>query len=415
MKKLLRYFKPISTAISIACASAVFLIIVIPNAYPSDNESLDLTVTKFLDSLSYKYNGFEFKLMELSVGEQYTDNVTYQKTKALDDFITLSKLGIGVRYEGKARSLEFRGDIVSQNYAKNSNFNNITEEFTTNFRNEFSENDRMSLKNDFLHTNQPLFWRADYFDEQFLREQVRGELKYLKNDFHIDYAKDVSKQLTLITKYDNNIYTFSGTGASGLQNSVFNNPGLEADYLISSATTALISYDFANRRFEDGENATIHTVVVGGRQYITKKLFFDGRAGFNSVESYDDKSFTKPVYHTSFGYQKDTDTFASLSFDKKDILNPYNTTIFDNWRTTLSLRKQLLERFKCSFSLFYGEGEMFPSNNKRRMTGINTTLKYDINQNLSGNFIYTYTHSNTGIETSGYTKNTIFLGLTAAF
>ncbi|NUO09231.1 MAG: hypothetical protein HUU08_11215 [Candidatus Brocadia sp.] len=414
MKQLVRYFKTISTAISIACLWAIFVTVAISSAYSSDNDSLDLTVTKFLDSLSFNYKGFDIKVMEVSVGEEFDDNVTYNEKNQVEDFITTLGSGLGVKYEGKTRSLEFLGKAKGRIYAENPDFNNITEELLLNFVNEFSRNDRIRLRDDFIHSDEPLFYREDFFSEQFGRTQ--GRFEYFRNNFHIDYAKDISKQLTVITKYDNSVNIFSGIEDSdNLENSVLNNPGFEIDYLFSSTTTSLFSYDFINRRFEGGEDASINKITAGIRQYITKKLYFDGRAGFDFIDSYDDKSTTKPVIFTSIAYQKDTDTVASISFDRQDTTSPYVDDVFENWRTTLSLKRQLMERFQGSLSIFYGEGEYMSSNFKTRLTGANATFRYDINQSLRGTFTYTYSHDNTSSEDLGYTKNTVFFGLAASF
>lgn len=376
----------------------------------SDGSRIDLSLTRLLDYLSYKYKGFQVQITGISIGETFDDNITYVKENEQDDFITEAGLGLGIKYEGKNRTLELIGSVLNRTYAKNSEFDNTVEDLTLGFVNEFSEYDRMSLSNVFIHSNEPLFFRSDFFDEQFAR--TGGQFEYTRNNFNIDYTRDITRQLSVIARYGNSIDIFSGVD---LEDSFFNKAGLEADYLFSSTTTSLFSYDFSNREFEDNQDASIHTITTGIRQYITKKLYFDGKAGLDFIDSFEDKNFTRPIGLASITYEKDTDTRASLSFEKKYDITPYEDDVFNRWRTTASFSKQLLERLRCSLSVFYGEGEFISSNFKNRLYGGNSTLKYDITEFLKGNFTYTHSQSDTNFETVGYTKNTVFFGLTAEF
>lgn len=409
MNNLVRCLK-ISSAV---CCWVVIIITVLSNAYSFDNtdtNKLDLSLTRVLDYLSYNYKGFQIQITDVSIGETFDDNVTLAKENKKEDFITDAGFGLGVKYEGKNRTLALIGNITHRTFAENNNFDNTTEDVTLNFENEFTEHDRMSLNDVFSHSNEPLFFRRDFFEEQFGR--IGGRFEYIRNSFHFDYTKDVAKQLSAIARYDNSIDTFSKVD---LQDSFLNKVGVEADYLFSSVTTSLISYDFANRRFQDDKDASINTITAGIRQYITKKFYFEGRTGLDFIDSFEDKKLIKPVVLTSLTYEKDNITHASLSFDKKYDTSPYNEDIFNRWKTTASLRRQLSERLQCSLSLFYGEGEYISSNFKNTLSGTNSTLKYDITKFLKGNFTYTYTHSDTNLKTAGYTKNTVFLGLSAEF
>ncbi|MCC6325245.1 MAG: outer membrane beta-barrel protein [Candidatus Brocadia sp.] len=410
MNNLVRYLKKV---ISIACLWIVICVTAFSSAYSSDDvddNGLILSTTRFLDSLSYNYKGFEMQVAGVSIGEEYDDNVTFSKDDRKEDFITSLGLGLSAKYEGKLRSLELRGNIIGRIFSQNSDFTNLTEDLNVTFKNEFSRYSRMSVRNKFEHSDEPLFFREDYYTQQFGRGQ--GRFEYFQNDFYIDYARDVTKQLTLIAKYNNVIDLLSG---QDYQDSLLNKAGVEAGYIFSSTTTSLFSYDFANRRFQDESHASIHTVTTGIKQFITEKLAFDGRTGLNYIDSFDNDHFTKPVFMTSLIYQKDTDTIARLSFEKKHETSRYEEDIFDNWRTTASVSRQLLERLRGSLSVFYGEGEYLILDTKNKLLGANSAFVYDIARNLKGNFTYTFTRSDDDPGTFYYTKNTVFFGLTAEF
>ncbi|QII12815.1 hypothetical protein KsCSTR_34360 [Candidatus Kuenenia stuttgartiensis] len=395
----------------IVCLWAVTFTASLSSTYAFDNDRLDLTITRFLDSLSYKYKGFDIKITEVSVGERFDDNTTFTNENKKEDFITNAQLGLGVKYEGKTRTFELTGDIGYQAFAKNSNFNNITQHINLNFKNEFSKRDRINLKNVFTHIEAPSSEDEDFSLQQFGRST--GRFEFFQNKFDINYSYDIAKQISLFVKYANEINIFSGSNRS---NSFLNNPGVGLSYLFSPTETIfLFSYDFTSVQFENDPDATIHTIGPGIRQYITKKLFFDGKTGVDFIDSFDDENLTKPFVQASLTYIVNERTRARLSFDKKYTTSPYFADIFNNWRTSASVTRQMLERLGCSLSIFYGEGEYVFSSFEQRLLGVNSSLNYDISRNLKGRLTYTYSQLDSNFETAEYSKNTVFLGLTAGF
>jgi len=410
VNNLVRCLKTISTA----CLGVVIFTAALSSAYAFDNDRLDLTITRFLDSLSYNYKGFDIKITKVSIGETFDDNITFTKENKQKDFITDLGLGLGVKYAGKTRTFELTGDISNQTFAKNDTFNNITQHINLNFKNEFSKRDRISLNNIFTHFEAPSSTDEGdegYFSQQFGR--TAGRFEFFQNKFNIDYSNDVAKQLSLVVKYANEINVFSGASTP---NSILNKPGLGLSYLFSpTATIFSLLYEFTNVQFETEEDATINTIGPGIRQYITKKLYFDGSTGVDFINSFDDENLTKPFVQASLTYIIEEKTSARFSFNKKYGTSPYFAEIFNNWRTSASLTRQMLERLGCSLSVFYGEGEFISSTFKQKLVGANSSLKYDISRNLKGNLTYTYSQFDSNVETVGYSKNTLFLGLVAEF
>ncbi|WKZ18007.1 MAG: outer membrane beta-barrel protein [Candidatus Jettenia sp. CY-1] len=408
MNNLIKYFK--TTFLSFVVFFAAFFIAANPNAYSFDYHEPVLSVTNFLDSLSYDYKGFNIKLTGISVGETYDDNVTFEHENEKDDFITDASIGFGISYMGKASSFELVGNLHSQAFMKNNEFNNISEDIDFSFNHEFSENDRLSVKNFFVYSEAPLFFRDDFFDEQFVREG--GRFKHYTNRFNIDYTKDISKQISVTVRYMNDLNAFSEVD---IQTSYLNSGGFEIGYLLSSATRFSVSYDILHRQFENAEDALVNTITTGIRQYITKKLYFDGGVGIDFIDSFDDKNYTRPLYFASVTYEVDEKTSAGISFLKKNSTNAYTADIFNEWRTAINFKRQILERFGCAFSVFYGDGEYASSNFQRELFGVKTNLTYDINKNLRANLAYSYSDLSSNVETTEYEKNTIFLGLIAEF
>ncbi len=408
MNNLIRYLKTIPTA----CLWVVIFTAALSNAYAFGNDRLDLTITRFLDALSYNYKGFDIKIEGVSIGEEFDDNITLADKDELEDFITNAGLKVGVIYEGKTRSLELIGNINNQTFAKNDIFNNITQDVTLNFTNEFSKYDRMSLKNVFSHSEAPLFSRDEFFEEEQFGERGGGRLDYFKNRFNVNYSRDFAKQLTITTRYANDIDIFSGVDRPS---SAQNRAGLETAYSLSPTTIFFFTYDFAIREYEDQGNISINTIATGIRQYITKKLYFDGRTGLDFIDSVDDKSPTRGLIRSALTYQIDRDLKASISFQKSNNADSYSPSLYSGWRTSASLTRQMLERLRFSLLAFYGEGKSLSGDFEQKLLGANSSLIYDISKNLKGNLTYAYSQSDPNIETSGYTRTTVFLGLTAGF
>lgn len=406
VNNLTKYFKiPAVAALWIAS-----LVIASSNVYSFDYYGLDLSLTKFLNSLSYNYRGFDIKVKGVAIGETYDDNVTFSSDDKEEDFITNMGVGIGVDYEGKRNSFGFIANIYNETYARNNTFNNIAQDLTLNFKSEFSKYSRINLQNVFSHSDAPLFFTGEFFTEQFGRPS--GRFDYFQNTFSIDYENDIARQITTTARYTNNIDAFSGIN---LPASFQNAAGFGVKYLLSSATNLLWSYDFIYRQFDNGGDATIHIITTGVRQYITKKFYFDGAAGLDFIDSFDNENFVKPVFQASLTHELDENSDAKLSFTKQSSTSPYFKDIFNHWQTSLSFNRQVLKRLGCSLSLFYGEGEYITSNLEQNFWGARSIFTYDINDNLKWNFTYTYSQADANFEGAEYTKNTVFLGLTAEF
>ena len=410
MKTLLRYFKILSNSI----LWLFLFIVIVSNVYASDN-SLDLTVTNFLDSLSYNYKGFNIKVTGVAIEETYDDNIIFSDEDELDDFITELRAGVGVKYEDKTKKLDFIGVVNNQTFAKNSDFSNVAEDVILNFKNEFSKYDRVTLTNIFTHSEAPLISSlgTDFLEEQFLRKR-EGRLDVFTNRFNINYSRDLSRKLSVFALYGNAVSIFSG---ADIENSFLNEGGFGTGYVLSPTTSFSLSYRFTHREFEDDADASLQTIAPGIRYNITKKLYFDGRAGIVFIESFDDTSHTLPIARASLTYQRDPDTLASLTIERRNETDSYNEDVTSSTVTSATLSRQLLERFRASISFFYGQGETISSDSEFSFLGANTTLSYDINKNLKGNLTYTYSDFDPESETGGggYTKNTVILGLSASF
>ena len=415
-------------------AAVVFLPIVFFTLLPSFVYSFDYTdvnlttVTNSLDSLDYNYKGFDIKFKSFAVGETFDDNILYTKNDKKEDLITNINLGVGIKYEGKMNTFELIGNLYNEIYAKNDEFNSTSEDVGLNFKSELSKNDRISLNDVFLHTYLPLFFKDQFISDQFGRPQDR--FSQYKNLFHTEYTHDLTRQLSTSIKYDNELNLFPSDTVSVdpslnnniLSDSFLNKATSETSYLLSSSTTISFLYSFLYEQFaerritENGKDASIQTIAPGIKQYITKKMYFIVRPGIDFIDSYDGGDLVKPNIQSSLTYEMDVNTRFLLLYEKRYDTNSYVNDIFNQWRTSLSFTHQLSERFGFSQMLFYGKGEFISSDTSRQqLLGSKSSFTYDINKNVKGELAYSHAESDGEIGTAGYSKNTVFIGLTAAF
>jgi len=363
-----------------------------------------ISLTVFLLMPMSAYPWLDIKV-EGSVSEIYDDNTTFTEENEKSDSITNLTLSLAVKYEGKTQTLKFIGHINQQIFAENHGFNNTSQDFDLIFSSELSKYDRISLENVFTHTYEP---RS--FEEAFGR--TGGRYSYYRNRFNFNYTKDISKQFSLITRYANEINEIS---REDLKDSYLNKVGFEVDYFTSFATLLLFSYGFANRKFEYSKDASIQTMAIGIRPYISKRVYFDGKIGVDFINSYNDKGYSKPLILASLTDEISRNTRAGLSFAKQYNTDAYTEDIFNYWQTSAFFKRELLKRLRYSLSGFYGEGEYVSLDIIDKLWGANIALTYDFREKLRGNLGYTYSDLDSTDVSREYIKNTVFLSLTVEF
>ena len=376
-------------AVLTACLTAIFLLICMSS-----------------NVFAFPYKGLDIKVGG-TVSEMYDDNIT--RTNSSDnkkgDFTTRLALNLGVKYEGKTRTLDFTGRINRDIFTTNHNFNNTSEKLELNFQNELSKYDIIRLKNTFNHA-----YEQSSFDDTF--EGAEGRYAYYKNQFNLDYTRDISKQFTVIARYANEINELSREGS---KDSYLNTLGFEADYIYSADTVFFMLYDFSKRTYDETRDISIHTVAAGIRQYITKQLYFDGTGGLDFIISLEDTKDTGEYIQGSLTDEIDENTALSLSFTKRKQTISYREDFFDSWRISGLFKRQLLKRLGCSLSGFYGKGEYKSLNLTDSLRGANIAFSYELRKNLRGDLTYTYTDKDSTDKALGYTKNVISSGLTIEF
>jgi hypothetical protein len=363
----------------------------------------------FLLALSWPALAYQVGNVEINpsaaVRETFDDNITYLNTDPKQDFITTATLGLSAKYEGKTQSLDFLGHINQEIFARNNDFNNTSEDFTLNFQKELSRYDRISLKNLFLHAQDP---RS--FEDAFGR--TSGRYSYYKNRFSLGYSHDFSKQISLTGSYANEADLFS---LSSQSDSYLNRIGLRLEDALSSSAILLFSYDLAYRTFDPGKNALTNTLAAGLRYYFTKQLYLEGNTGLDIIDSYDNRTYFKPLIKVSLIDDVDENTRTNITFSHKYSTNAYEQNIFNYTQIFCSVTRRLLERLAVSLNGFYGKGKYIGTDIKDKLTGAGIGFSYDIGHNIKGTLNYNYERAHSNVDSRGYAKNSITLGLEVDF
>lgn len=353
---------------------------------------------------AFDLEDLDFKV-RTSVSESYDDNITQTHEDEQKDFITNLSFGLGIKSERKTGSFDLTARIIQQIFAKYSGYNELSEDLVFNLQQEFSKYDRMRLTDVFSHT-----YESITFEQAFGRPP--GRYSHFRNRFDFGYTRDIARQISLTAKYGNEINAFSREGVS---NSFQNKVGLQMEYFPTSVDTITSSYEFTSRSFDPGEDIYTHSIAAGLRHYLTNQLYFDGRGGMDFINSYINKDYTKAFIQTSLTSDIDESSQASISFTKRYETTPYSEDLFDQWRISGMFTRQAFKRLGFFISAFYGQGEYIIADITDKLLGVDIGFSYDLTRDLKGRLNYNYSNVDSTSDTRDYTRNRVFLGLTAEF
>jgi hypothetical protein len=351
-------------------------------------------------------NSYSFPYGDLNIGiggtinETYDDNLTFSKKDSKADLITDLGLSLNVNYEGKRRSLGFTTQINEEVYAKYTDIKNSSQILTCKLQNEFSKYDRMTLIYSFSHAQSPAS-----FQEEF--GVVRGKLNSYQNRVDLNYKRDISEDFNLTARYSKD-YANEISSEGEITSSSLNRIGLTANYIYSTDTTFSLSYNLTKRK----DNDASYSVNTGMRQYINKRLYFDGKGAVDVLTTF---GVASNSIQGSLTDEIDSNNVASLSFIRREQSVSNRFDVYRNWQVIGQYGKQLSDRLGGSLRCSYGRGRFIKAGGGNQSMGVSSSISYDFNETLHGSLQYTYSTSDSTNEVQGYYKNTISLGLTASY
>jgi len=353
---------------------------------------------------AYKIDNLELNV-NAGAKETYDDNVTYVKENRKKDSSTTMLLGFDAKYENALRSLNASGNIYHQMFNKYTKYDNTSQDFSLDFKNEFSSRMRLNITDNFLHAYEP---RS--FEQAF--EAVPGRYAYFQNDFGAIFDADINKRLIGKIKYANSTDIFS---RADLSDSYLNQGGFGLEYELSELTKLLVDYDFAERDFSPGNSASAHILSGGVKTNLNKRLSIEGDVGVDIINSFNDSDYAKPHFKATVNHDVDEKTMATLSFLKEYSTTAYTEDIFNHWQVYAVLKRQLSRRFDVSLSAFYGEGRYVSSDIHDGLRGANVDLIYNFSEKIKTTLGCAYSQADSSDSSREYTKNLISLGLLVQF
>ncbi len=337
--------------------------------------------------------------------EYYDDNITYSEDNEISDMVSRLTLGVTASMEGKLQAFESALNVAHEFYMDNSLYDNTSEDLTARYSRELLKFDRMSLKDTFRHADEP-----SSFEEAF--ETTPGRYQYYRNNFEVNYIKDISSQLVLSLIYAHEGYWRSRVD---LSDSFLNRWGLEARHSITSSTILLFSYNYLIRAFDPGTSAKTNDLSAGLIQYITKQLYLNINGGLDLISSYNKEDYVRGHFSFSLTNDVDENTSTRFSFIKRYETNSSTEDLFDNWRISGALTHRLMERLSGTLSGFYGRGTYESLDTTDDFTGVNTALAYDFLPNIKGEISYLYAQTASNHADREYMKNRVTASIKVNF
>ncbi len=335
-----------------------------------------------------------------SVNETYDDNITYEKSNQREDFITSLIAALSLNHTGRTSEIDVTARTTQQIFARYfDKFNNNSQDVNLNFTDQLTEYNKLTIKDTFNHTYDP---RS--FEDEF--GKGGGRFSYLLNRSAATFISEINKLIVVNTRYTGEQYLPSRRNRS---DSYLNSGGMQVDFNWNSYTMTSIMYDYSNRNFNPGADATVHSPAVLYRQYILNQLYFDLKGGVDFINSYNDQQYTKPFVIFGIHNEIDRNSRFSVTITKQYYPDTYTQDISDNWRVSGIFVQQVGRRILLNLNAFYGRGEYIQRDEKYTLEGIITSISYEMLSNIDISIQYSFTKSEGYYQ---YLKNSFMMGIT---
>ncbi|MBF0505099.1 MAG: outer membrane beta-barrel protein [Candidatus Omnitrophica bacterium] len=335
----------------------------------------------------------------------FDDNITSVEKGRRSDFITNLETGLVLLQKGETHELSVKGDLIEQIFAKNSNFDNLSEDLNLSFKQELSKYDRVAITDILTNSSEPRT-----FQDAFGRSN--GRYNIFNNQTGLSYTHDFSKRLSGEVHASDTVNNYSKSAGV---NSVLYQAGTKVNYTFDSATILNTSYDYIRRIFEHNGSATVNSLLSGVRRYFTSQFYLDLAAGPDFIKTFTGRNVIKPHYKAAVTDQVDQNNNVSLSFEKQDTTTSYDQDLFNSWRTALNLSRQFSQRLNGNMNIFYGQGRYEHLGINESFVGVATQVSYDLTRKTKLSAGYNYTNSLSKNIGNAYRKNYFYISIGILF
>lgn len=386
---------------------------------------------KFAPVYAYEfppYEGLTLKI-EGKLTEKYSNNITYAQDNKnrIEQWTTLLTLGLNVGYEGKKRALILGGQMSQPVRFDKSDIRNSSEIGTLDFVNEFSSFDKIRIKDIYTHTRVPgSINERDFREEceklyreygidvtrndprcvEFEREfgVSQGAFDTYQNYFNLNYSRNISDQIIVSGEYTNNKYDSTEETSN---DSIRNRFKFGVNYSLSQTTAFFLWYALSNRSYDRRNDISTNLFRAGIRQYITKRLYFNGDIGMDFTPITDSVS-----YNALLTGDLDEKTSANIHFLRDTRTAVDRDDVFRSWRVIGRLTRSLTEDLIVVLSAFYGEGDFVSAEVIDTLLGASVSSNYIFWQHkrgarITGNLGYRYSKLDSTDQSRGYDTSSI--------
>ena len=263
-----------------------------------------------------------------------------------------------------------------------------------------------------------------------------------------DWTREFSTELS----YVNSVYDYENSGGTALQPSyaglldrLEQTIGLDLQWHVSPTTTALIGYKFSQVNFTGNEQIALNAASmpyysnsrdnwsqsgsVGLQHNFLDNLKGTANVGVQYTEYYNDPSATSslgPIADASLIYTYASGSYAQLGVTESRnatdtvqidsqgqiTLDQESTVVYGsiNQSVTPKLMGSLVGRYQYSV---YHNGQFNSQSADFSTVGLN--LSYAFNRHVSSDIGYNFDWYTTPVPGQGYTRNRVYLGVTATY
>jgi hypothetical protein len=287
-----------------------------------------------------------------------------------------------------------------------------------------------------------------------ISQPYRVDGNNLANNATVSLVTDWTREFSTLSTYNNGYYDYENSGGTA------NNPSLAAllnriDQYIGTDfrwgftrdTLALLGYQFEwvdytagepigqstrfpfTRYYSNDRNYYSHIVYGGFQSSILPNLNVSLKAGVQASQFYNDSA--SPNFITPYVVSTASYTYAPGSYVQAGIQHEQNATstsalgsngnITQNQQSTVlsaSINHQITAKLNGSLigtfqSSRYNQGAY--NNNSEYIYGLAAHLNYTINQHFSTGIGYNFDDLQSNIPGQGYSRNRVYIGVTAAY
>ena len=341
------------------------------------------------------------------IDEVYNDNVNTSGTDSQSDWLTNAMIGIDFVSEIRSVDISLTGNLYQQYSVENEERNVTYQDLMFALNKNFSENVTFGLSDVLQHYPESrsfgvLFGRSD------------ANTGYLSNNFTTGLTVYATGKLFFTGVYSNGIMN---NDSDTMSDTVLHNPGGSIGYSFDTANIVRLSYLYTLMKYDNGNSNRGDRGYIEYEKYYTKQLRSILHGGYDYIRTAEGEGLSNRVM-ISIIDDVDKNNQLDISYLKEKTISNISNDIFDNWRISGTLTRDISERVAISLTLFYGIGTYQISKITEKLGAASIGLSFVVTEFVNFNIGYNYTRSNTkapGIEENSYNRNQISVGLSAVY